>query len=119
MDIQILSKILLAGYCTRFFNKVFSSTNVVANERFKCTHIEFPMKLKEKSCRMELTVQVPHGNGNKRCPKLLFPLPNLKIQINTDICDGKIWKTFSDTSDIPFFTSETADFHLEIMINLD
>ncbi|PKB98805.1 hypothetical protein RhiirA5_430786 [Rhizophagus irregularis] len=36
-----------------------------------------------KSCGIELTVQVPHGNGNKRCPKLLFPLLNLKIQINS------------------------------------
>ena len=36
-----------------------------------------------------------------------------------DIYDGKIWKTFPDTSDVPFFTPETADFHLEIMINLN
>ncbi|EXX57951.1 hypothetical protein RirG_202350 [Rhizophagus irregularis DAOM 197198w] len=36
-----------------------------------------------------------------------------------DIYDGKIWKTFPDTSDIPFFTPETADSHLGIMINLD
>src|SRR6266496_1730425 len=36
-----------------------------------------------------------------------------------DIYDGKIWKNFPDTSDAPYFTPETADSHLGIMINLD
>ena len=41
--------------------------------------------------------------------------------ILADIYDGKIWKTFSsgDSENSPFFTSETADSHLGIMINLD
>ncbi|GBC13884.2 hypothetical protein RIR_v02000694500 [Rhizophagus irregularis DAOM 181602=DAOM 197198] len=65
-------------------NTLYNIADVVADEGFKCTHIEFPMKPKEKFCGMELTVQVPH-----------------------------------DTSDVPFFTPETADSHLGIMINLD
>ena len=36
-----------------------------------------------------------------------------------DIYDGKIWKNFPDTLDVPYFTPETADSHLGIMINLD
>ena len=36
-----------------------------------------------------------------------------------DIYDGKIWKNFSDTSDVKYFTPEIADFHLGIMINLN
>jgi len=36
-----------------------------------------------------------------------------------DIYDGKIWKNFPDTSDNTYFTPETADCHLGIMINLD
>jgi hypothetical protein len=35
-----------------------------------------------------------------------------------DIFDGKIWKNFPSESS-PFFTPETADSHLGIMINLD
>ena len=36
-----------------------------------------------------------------------------------DIYDGKIWKSFPDISDVPYFTPETADSHLGVMINLD
>jgi len=36
-----------------------------------------------------------------------------------DIYDGRIWKNFPDVSDVPYFTSETADSHLGIMMNLD
>uniref|UniRef100_U9UIQ0 Transposase domain-containing protein n=1 Tax=Rhizophagus irregularis (strain DAOM 181602 / DAOM 197198 / MUCL 43194) TaxID=747089 RepID=U9UIQ0_RHIID len=40
----------------------------------------------------------------------------------TDIYDGKVWKTFPsslDNLDTQFFTNETADSNLGIMINLD
>ena len=77
---------------------------------------------------------------------MVFPMPDLKSQIFTmyqhpgfeqnmtkwvhrhvdenilaDIYNGKIWKTFSsgDSENSPFFTSETADSHLGIMINLN
>jgi hypothetical protein len=64
-------------------NTLYNIADVVTEEGFKCTHVEFPMKSKGKSCGTELTVQVPQNNGNKRRPKLLFPLPNLRIQINS------------------------------------
>ena len=125
-------------------NTLYNITDVVAEEGFKCSHVEFPMKSKRKSCGTELTVQVPLANEIKRRPKLLFPLPNLRLQINSlyqrsefkqqlrkwtnrhvdngmlaDIYDGEIWKNFPDTSDVPYFTPETADSHLGIMINLN
>jgi hypothetical protein len=124
-------------------NTLYNTAEVVAEEGFKCTHVEFPMQSKRKFCGTELTVQNPLTYENKRRPKLLFPLPNLKIQINSlyqrpefeqqlrkwtnrnidnelmaDIFDGKIWKNFPSESS-PFFTPETADSHLGIMINLD
>jgi hypothetical protein len=117
---------------------------IAAGEGFKCTHVEFPMKPKKQSCGMELTEQTPLTRKTMIRPKLIFPLPNLKIQINSlyqrsefkqqlrewtnrvvdndmlaDIYDGKIWKSFPDTSGVPYFTPETADSHLGIMINLD
>jgi hypothetical protein len=66
-------------------NALYNIADVVAegSEGFKCTHVEFPMKSKRKSCGVELTVQVPLANENKRRPKMLFPLPNLRIQINS------------------------------------
>jgi hypothetical protein len=64
-------------------NTLYNTAEVVAEEGFNCTHVEFPMRSKREPCGMELTVQVPLGNGNKRRPKLLFPLPNLKMQINS------------------------------------
>ena len=77
---------------------------------------------------------------------MVFPMPDLKSQIFAmyqrsgfeqnmikwvhwhvdenilaDIYNEKIWKTFSsgDSENSPFFTSETADSHLRIMINFD
>ncbi|EXX62100.1 hypothetical protein RIR_v02001528800 [Rhizophagus irregularis DAOM 181602=DAOM 197198] len=78
---------------------------------------------------------------------MLFSVPSLKTQIismyqrlgfveslqkwtnrvnianlYTDIYDGKLWKTFPSSLDNPdtrFFTNETADSNLGIMINLD
>ncbi|EXX58557.1 hypothetical protein RirG_196880 [Rhizophagus irregularis DAOM 197198w] len=125
-------------------NTLYNTAEVVAEERFNCTHVEFPMQPKRKPCGMELTEQVLLGDGHKRQPKLLFPLPSLKMQINSlyqrlgfqqqlrkwtnryidngmlaDVYDGKIWKNFLDVSNVPYFTPETADSHLGIMINLD
>src|SRR6266498_3637049 len=64
-------------------NTLYKVTEVVVEEGFKCTHVEFPMKSKGKSCGMELTMQVPLTSKNKRHPKLLFLLLNLKTQINS------------------------------------
>jgi hypothetical protein len=101
-----------------------------------------------KQCGSELLTNVPTNNGFKWRPKMVYPLPCLKTQLATmykrpgfedllkkwtnrvvltdalsDIYDGEIWKTFPSRLDIPnpprFFTPETADKHLGIMINLD
>uniref|UniRef100_U9UBL0 Uncharacterized protein n=1 Tax=Rhizophagus irregularis (strain DAOM 181602 / DAOM 197198 / MUCL 43194) TaxID=747089 RepID=U9UBL0_RHIID len=64
-------------------NSLYNIAEVVAEEGSKCTHVEFSMQLKGKPCGMELTMQAPLGNRNKNRPKLLFPLPNLKLQINS------------------------------------
>ena len=64
-------------------NALYNTAKVVAEEGFKCTHIEFPMRSKTKPCGMELTIPNPLTYQDKRRPKLLFPLPNLKIQINS------------------------------------
>ncbi|GBB90179.1 hypothetical protein RclHR1_17060003 [Rhizophagus clarus] len=105
------------------------------------------MRTKRKPCEAELIEQVPIVKGYKRRSKLLFPLPDLKTQIAslyqrpdfekqlvkwtnwhansgmmTDVYDGEIWKNFSsqiDNSESQFFTKETADSNLGIMINLD
>ena len=100
-----------------------------------------------QACGTELTNKVPIVNGFIRRPKMLFPIPSLKNQIITmyqrpdfeellqkwtnrksetglysDIYDGEIWKTFPsslENSDSRFFTSEMANSHLGIMVNLD
>lgn len=65
-------------------NTLYNIADVIAAGRsFKCTHVEFPMKPKRQSCGMELTVQIPLTSKNMIRPKLIFPLPNLKIQINS------------------------------------
>src|SRR4051794_7742675 len=51
-------------------NTLYNTAEVVAEEGFNCTHVEFLMRSKREPCGMELTVQVPLGNGNKRRPKL-------------------------------------------------
>src|ERR1700722_12613461 len=64
-------------------NTLYNITDVVAEEKFKYSYIEFSMKSKRKSCRTELTTQVPLANEIKRRSKLLFSLPNLRLQINS------------------------------------
>jgi hypothetical protein len=122
-----------------------------SNSGFKCTHVEFPNHPRRglrEPCGTELTRRVPVGNGYMRKPKMVFPIPSLKIQLITmyqrpgfesllskwtnrnvdtgmmsDIYDGEIWKNFPSRADTPdssrFFTPETADSNLGIMINLD
>ena len=105
------------------------------------------MRSQRLACGAELTNKVPIVNGFIRKPKMLFPIPSLKTQIiamyqrpgferllkkwatrgsepglYTNIYDGNVWKTFSSSLDNPgsrFFTRETADSHLGLMINLD
>lgn len=103
-------------------NKLYNVATIVAVEGFTCNHVEFPnhpMQKKRKSCGTELTERVLLNKNYKIRPKLLFPLPSLKMQIATlykrpefeellrkwtkrsidneimaDIYDSKIWKDF-------------------------
>jgi len=108
-----------------------------------------PKRNLRKSCGTEVTKLVPTTSGYSVKPKMVYPLPSLKAQIiamyrrpefesllkkwanrdsevdlYTDIYDGEIWKTFPSSVDNSaeqqqFFTPNTADSHLGIMINLD
>src|SRR6266542_2333397 len=154
-SLYIAKKLLKVGKCSNYAvcqscNTLYNVSEVIIEDDFKCSHIEFPnhpMRTKRKPCGAELTVRVPIVKGYKRRLKLLFPLPNLRIQIislyqqpdfeeqllkwtnqlansriMTDIYNGEIWKNFPsqmDNSESQFFTTETADLNLGIMINLD
>uniref|UniRef100_U9ULB8 Transposase domain-containing protein n=1 Tax=Rhizophagus irregularis (strain DAOM 181602 / DAOM 197198 / MUCL 43194) TaxID=747089 RepID=U9ULB8_RHIID len=106
-----------------------------------------PMQKYRECCGSELLMKVPVNNGYIWRPKMLYPLSCLKSQLSimyqrsgfeqllkkwinrdnvncmSDIYDGEIWKNFPSRLDIPdplkFFTSETAELNLGIMINLD
>jgi hypothetical protein len=107
-----------------------------------------PMKNQRKSCNSDLLKKIPAVEGYILRPIMIYPLPCLKTQLIAlyqqagfeellrkwtsrdisqglmfDIYDGDVWKTFPSQHDIsdpsPFFTPETADSHLGIMINLD
>ena len=107
-----------------------------------------PIKSQRKSCNTVLLKKVPIAKGYIWRPIMIYPLPCLKTQLVAlyqragfeellrkwtnrgvnqglmfDIYDGDIWKTFPSQHDIPdpspFFTPETADTHLGIMLNLD
>ena len=106
------------------------------------------MRKLRQPCGAELIKEVPTVKGFVRRPKMVFPIPSLKMQIvtiyqrpdfeellqkwinrdnepglYTDIYDGEVWKTFPSSLENPetfrFFTNDTADFHLGIIINLD
>ena len=96
----------------------------------------------------ELIKEVPAVKEFVRRPKMVFPIPSLKMQIvtmyqrpdfkellqkwinwgnelglYTNIYDGEVWKTFpfslENLETFQFFTNDMADSHLGIMINLD
>ena len=126
-------------------NKLYNSEDLPLE--CKCNFVEFPnhpMRKHRESCGTELMKNIPIANGYTQHPQMVFPMPDLKSQILAmyqrpdfeqnmtkwahrhvdenmlaDIYDGKIWKTFQSEDSDPFFTQETADSHLGLMINLD
>ena len=130
-------------------NKLYKESEILSTSGFKCNHVEFPNHPRRnlrKPCGTEVTDRVPTTSGFIIKPKMVYPLPSLKAQIiamyrrpgfesllekwtnrdeeadlYTDIYDGEIWKTFPSSTDnsAQFFTPDTADSHLGIMINLD
>ena len=130
-------------------NKLYKESEILSTSEFKCNHVEFPIHPRRnlrKPCGTEVTDRVPTTSGFIIKPKMVYPLPSLKAQIiamyrrpgfesllekwtnrdeearlYTDIYAGEIWKTFPSSTDnsTQFFTPDTADSHLGIMINLD
>ena len=134
--------------CNKLYNisEIRSTTGFKCNHMEFPNH---PKRNLRKSCGTEVTKLVPTTSGYSVKPKMVYPLPSLKAQIiamyrrpefesllkkwanrdsevdlYTDIYDGEIWKTFPSSVDNSaeqqqFFTPNTADSHLGIMINLD
>jgi len=113
-----------------------------------CTHIEFPNSTTRRSCNTALSIQSKLLNGSiVNRPELIFPYAsirqqlarmyrhpsfesNLRYWVNRsindllgDIYDGDIWKTFKDTpfdeNSGLFFSEETANSHLGLVLNVD
>jgi hypothetical protein len=107
-----------------------------------------PMRRHRNPCGSELLMKVPVNNSYTWRPKMVFPVPCIKTQLTslykrpefeellrkwtnrdvltdimTDIYDGNIWNEFpssmNDQNHSKFFTPETADSNLGIMVNLD
>src|SRR6266480_3594473 len=134
--------------CKKLYNisEIHSTTGFKCNHVEFPNH---PKRNLRKSCGTEVTKLVHTTSGYIIKPKMVYPLPSLKAQIiamyrrsgfesllkkwgnqdsevdlYTDIYDGEIWKTFPSSVDNSaeqqqFFTPNTADSHLGIMINLD
>src|SRR5213080_2432876 len=130
-------------------NKLYKESEILSTSGFKCNHVEFlnhPKRNLRKSYGTEVTDWVSTTSGFINKPKMVYPLSSLKAQIiamyqrpgfesllekwtnrdeeaglYTDIYDGEIWKTFPSSTDnsAQFFTPDTANSHLGIMINLD
>lgn len=116
----------------------------------RCRHIEFPNSTtrKTKLCETPLSQKIALLNDEVKIrPELLFPLASIRQQLEamycrpgfesylrhwvnrqqfdnilTDIYDGKVWKTFKESSgqmSDNFFRPEKADTHLGLIINMD
>ena len=57
-----------------------------SKDGFKCIHVEFPNHPRQnqrRPCGAELTKLVPAIKDNIRKPKMIYPLPSLKMQLTT------------------------------------
>ena len=73
--------------CDKLFNpaEIIPVDNQNSGGR-KCDHVEFPdhlMRNQRKPCEIELLKKVPVVKGHIWRPKMIFPLPCLKIQLVT------------------------------------
>jgi Transposase family tnp2 len=113
----------------------------------KCQHIEFPNSSRRRMCQTPLSHQTKLLHEVSNRIEIIYPFSSIRQQlatlylqsgfekslrhwadrsdfdnILTDIYDGRIWKTFKETSDhnsINFFRPEVADSNLGLMLNLD
>jgi hypothetical protein len=128
--------------------KLYSIKDLPTNKPYYCTFQNFPnhpMTNLRSPCSTIITKQVPANKGIIYQPSIIFPIVNIKHQLQrmynkkgfeescrkwavrpnnnhelSDIYDGRIWKSFKDPNDNSlFFQQEVADSHLGIMLNLD
>lgn len=115
----------------------------------QCNGAEFPNHQnpqKRKPCQEPLARSIQTENGLIFRPRMLYPRPSIKSQLNmfyqrpgfekmlaksgiryfkehcyTDVYDGRVWKSFKDqeNSDTFFFSQTTATTHLGLLLNLD
>ncbi|CAG8713423.1 8119_t:CDS:2 [Funneliformis caledonium] len=67
------------------YNTLYKVTEILSTGH-KYTHVEYlnhPMRNQKRPCRTELTNKILVNNGFVRRPKMLFPIPSLKMQIMT------------------------------------
>jgi hypothetical protein len=126
---------------------VSSSNHEITPKFTNCVFQDFPnhpMSHKRNACGTLLYKQIHTKDGIIKRPTLIFPMVSLKHQLNllfkrkgfeescrkwishpsdleilADIYDGRIWKSFNDEDGLTFFWTNTADTHLEIMLNMD
>ena len=90
--LEINKKSKMYAVCSKC-NKLHNVADIVLGDQndsefsgFRCDHIEFPdhpMQNQRKSCRAELLTRVPVVNRYIWKPKIIYPLPCLKIQLAT------------------------------------
>ena len=128
--------------------KLYSIKDLPTDKPYHCTFQNFlnhPIVNLRSPCNNLITKQIPTNQGIIHRPSLIFPIVNIKRQLQglynkkgfeescrkwaarpnnnqelSDIYDGRIWKDFKDTNDgRSFFRYEVSDSHLGIMLNLD
>ena len=128
--------------------KLYSIKDLPTDKPYHCSFQNFPnhpMASFRALCSSVITKQVPTNQGMVHRSALIFPIVNIKHQLQrlynkegfeescrkwtarpnndqelSDIYDGRIWKNFKDSSgDQLFFRHEVSDSHLGFMLNLD
>ena len=128
--------------------KLYSVNKLPTDKPSHCSFQNFPnhpMANYRSPCGAVITKQVPTNQGIIYRPALIFPIVNIKCQLQrlynkkgfeescrkwaarpnndhelSDIYDGRIWKEFKDPNeDRLFFRHDVSDSNLGIMLNLD
>ena len=128
--------------------KLYSVNKLPTDKPSHCSFQNFPnhpMANYRSPCGAVITKQVPTNQGIIYRPALIFPIVNIKRQLQrlynkkgfeescrkwaarpnndhelSDIYDGRIWKEFKDPNeDRLFFRHDVSDSNLGIMLNLD
>src|SRR5215469_9697189 len=128
--------------------KLYSLKDLKTDKPYHCSYKDFPnhpISSFRSPCNTVITKPVPETKGIVHKPALIYPIINIKDQLQrlynkkgfeescrkwstrpindrelSDIYDGKTWKTFKDPNDGQlFFRHDVSDSHLGIMLNLD